>query len=389
MPLRRALKLTVCVALLVIAVVLFMRTDEDGSRQAAATEQTDAARVSVLTVQPREVIVYDQLPGRVSAYRTAEIRAQVNGIIQKRLFEEGASVEAQAILFQLDPAPFLADAEASAAVLARAEAELMNAQIKFDRAKLLSSQKILSAEAFNNATAAAAQAKANVSEARANLARRKLELSYATIRSPIAGVIGQSFMSEGGLATSSTTAPLAVVQQIDQVYVDVRQSSMSKEPLKDVASVGDTADGLPVPIFSVAGKPYDQSGTLLFSDISVDTATGSLGIRIRVANPTQQLLPGMFVRAKVPRGIFRQALMVPQEAFLRDPSGRPQLIIVGSDGTGNKRNVETGALVDGQYMVLRGISAGENIIVLGQDRVRPGAKLQTTPYRPSHNDMKS
>lgn len=387
MPLRRALKLLVCVACLVTAIFLYMRTDEDGSHQATATELAETARVSVLTVEPREVIVYDELPGRVSAYRTAEIRAQVNGIIQKRQFEEGTSVTAQTTLFQLDPAPFLADTEASAAVLARTEAELMNAQIKFDRAELLTSQKILSAETFNNATAAVAQAKANVSEAKANLARRKLELSYATIRSPIAGVIGQSFMSEGGLATSSATTPLAVVQQIDQVYVDVRQPSMSKT-LENVAAAGEAGDGLPVAILSLAGKPYDQPGTLLFSDISVD-ATGSLGIRILVANPKQQLLPGMYVRARVPRGIYRQALMVPQEAFLRDPSGRPQLIVVGADGTGNQRTVETGALVDGHYMVLHGISAGENIIVLGQDRVRPGAKLQTTPYRPSDSDLKS
>ncbi|WP_281037336.1 MULTISPECIES: efflux RND transporter periplasmic adaptor subunit [unclassified Rhizobium] len=377
--------------LLFPAVFLSACGDEKASRQAAATEHTEAARVSVLNVQPAKVVVYDELPGRISAYRTAEIRAQVNGIIQKKLFQEGASVDARTPLFQIDPAPFAADAEASAAVLARAEAELLNAQIKFDRAGLLSSQKILSAESFNNATATLAQAKANVAEAKANLARRKLELSYATISSPIAGVIGQSFMSEGGLASSSATAPLAVVQQIDQVYVDVRQSSMSKELLRDMASDGggEKTEGLPVKIFSIAGKPYEQPGKLLFSDISVDAATGSLGIRILVPNPAQQLLPGMYIRAKVPRAIYSQALMVPQEAVLRDPSGRPQLIVLGADGTGNRRNVETGALVDGQYMVLHGVSAGETIVILGQDRVQPGEKLQTTPYRPSANDIKS
>ncbi|KJF73751.1 RND transporter [Agrobacterium arsenijevicii] len=378
-------------ALLFPAVFLSACGDEKTSRQAAATEQTEAARVSVLNVQSAKVVVYDELPGRISAYRTAEIRAQVNGIIQKKLFQEGAVINAHTPLFQIDPAPFAADAEASAAVLARAEAELLNAQIKFDRAGLLSSQKILSAESFNNATATLAQAKANVAEAKANLARRKLELSYATISSPIAGVIGQSFMSEGGLASSSATAPLAVVQQIDQVYVDVRQSSMSKELLRDMASDGggEKAEGLPVKIFSIAGKPYGQPGKLLFSDISVDAATGNLGIRILVPNPAQQLLPGMYIRAKVPRAIYSQALMVPQEAVLRDPSGRPQLVVIGADDTGNRRNIETGALVDGQYMVLHGVSAGETIVVLGQDRVQPGEKLQTTPYRPSANDIKS
>lgn len=364
-------------------------SDEKAAQQATSAEPAAPARVSVLSVQPTKVVVYDELPGRVSAYRTAEIRAQVSGIIEKKLFEEGASIDAHAPLFQIDPALFIAEVDASSAVLARVEAELLNARIKFERTELLSAKQINSAEALNNAAAALAQAKANVAEAKANLARRKLELSYATIKSPIAGIIGRSFLGEGGLASSSATTPLAVVQQIDQVYVDVRQSAMSKEMLEGMASnTGDAALDLPVKILTIAGKAYDQPGKMLFSDISVDTSTGSVAIRVLVPNPAQQLLPGMYIRAQVPRAIYSQALMVPQEAVVRDPSGRPQLVVVDKDSHGSRRNVSLGALVDGQYIVLSGLEAKDNVVVLGQDRAQDGVKLETTPYMPSALDVK-
>ncbi|WP_296105115.1 efflux RND transporter periplasmic adaptor subunit [uncultured Agrobacterium sp.] len=340
------------------------------------------ARVSVMTVQPETVTVYDELPGRVSAYRTAEIRAQVSGIIQKKLYTEGVFVEANTPLFKIDPAPFSADVDAAAAVLARAEAELLNAQIKYDRAKSLSAREITSAESFNNATAALAQAKANVAEAKAILARRKLELSYATIRSPISGVIGQSFMSEGGLASSSGTSPLAVIQQIAKVYVDVRQSAMSLEVLRDTAAEAGSQnpDELPVKIMTIAGKPYSYDGKIQFSDISVDSATGSLGIRILVSNPDEQMLPGMYIRALVPRAVYGEAIRVPQEAVIRDLAGRPQIIVVGADGVGARRTVVLGPTVDGQYIVTGGLAAGETVVVLGQDRVESGQRLETSPY---------
>lgn len=370
---------------LCLPIFLLCACSDNGTGDGGAAETPPPARVSVMTVQPEPVTVYDELPGRVSAYRTAEIRAQVSGIIQKKLFTEGAFVEAGTPLFQIDPAPFSADVDAATAVLARAEAELLNAQVKYERARSLSSREITSAESFNNATAALAQAKANVAEAGAILARRKLELSYATLRSPISGVIGQSFMSEGGLASSSATAPLAVIQQIDQVYVDVRQSAMSLEALRDTASGAGTEnpDELPVKIITIAGKPFGHDGKVLFSDISVDSATGSLGIRILVPNPEEQLLPGMYIRAMVPRAIYGAAIRVPQEAIIRDPAGRPQIVVVGADKTGARRAVELGPLADGRYIVTGGLAAGETIVVLGQDRVQGGQPLERSPFSPA------
>ncbi len=364
-----------CVPLL----LLLACSDRPGAEEGRVAE-THAARVSVMTIQPQAVTVYDELPGRVSALRTAEIRAQVSGIIQKKLFQEGAFVEADTPLFQIDPVAFAADVDAAVAVLSRAEAELVNAKVKFERAKLLSVQKITTDEALNNATAALAQAEASVEEAKANLARRKLELSNATIRSPISGTIGQSFMTEGGLASTSATTPLAVVQQIDQVYVDVRQSSISLESLREtVPAAGMGApEELPVRIKTITGKAYGHTGRVLFSDITVDGATGSLGIRILVPNPEEQLLPGMFIRAMVPREVYAAALLVPQEAITRDPAGRPELVVVAADKTGVRRIVELGPVVDGKYLVKSGLAAGETIVVLGQERVQNGQPLETS-----------
>lgn len=373
------------VGIVCLPVLLLCACSDSSDGAANAGAKSQPARVSVMKVEPEPVTVYDELPGRVSAIRTAEIRTQVNGIIQKKLFQEGAIVEAGTPLFQIDAAPFSADADAAAAVLARTEAELLNAQLKFDRAKLLSTQKAVSTEAFDNAAAALQQSKASVAEARANLAKRNLELSWATIRSPISGIIGQSYMSEGGLASPTASSPLAIVQQIDQVFVDVRQSAMSIERLQDTVSEAGTAnlEELPIKIMTITGEPYSSAGKVQFSDISVDSATGSLGIRILVPNPQEQLLPGMYVRAMVPREVYSAALLVPQEAVTRDPAGRPQLIVVGTEKTGVRRTVELGALVEGKYLVKTGLSAGETIVVAGQDRVQEGQPLETVPAIPA------
>ncbi|MCM2292500.1 efflux RND transporter periplasmic adaptor subunit [Allorhizobium sp. BGMRC 0089] len=369
-------------AVLCLPIVLLCACSDKGETPNGDASQAEPARVSVIRVKPEPLTVYEELPGRVSAYRSAEIRAQVGGIIQKKIFREGTLVDKDAPLFQIDPAPFAADVDAAAAVLTRVEAEFVNAQIKFNRAELLSSKNAMSTESLNDATAALAQAKANVAEARANLAKRRLELSNATIRSPISGFIGQSFMSEGGLASPSATSPLAVVQQIDQVFVDVRQSAMSLEDLRNTASEAGVSNpqALAVKIMTLTGKPFSQDGKLLFSDITVDSATSSLGLRILVANPQGQLLPGMFIRAMVPRAVYSAALLVPQEAIARDSAGRPQLMIVGADGTGTARTVTLGEVVAGRYLVRSGLAAGEVVVVLGKERVQPGQHLETPPY---------
>ncbi|MGX1308101.1 multidrug efflux system membrane fusion protein [Amorphus suaedae] len=386
MRFRRPLHLALAATL---TMALGACSDPGSAKSDGGEGQTEAktapARVAAQKVQPRRVVVYDELPGRVSALRTAEIRAQVNGIVKKVLFTEGSDVLADQPLFQIDPAPFSADVDAASAVLARAEADLLNASAKHERIKSLAAGRIASAAALGDATAELARARANVAEAKANLARRKLELAYATVRSPIAGRIGQALTTEGGLASTGASTVLAVVQQIDRVYLDVRQPSMRLELLEEMLATGrsETAGGLPVEILTITGKPYDFPGTILFSDSRVDPGTGSIAMRVEVPNPYRQLLPGMYLRAKVPSAIYADALTVAQEAVRRGPSGEVTLKVVGNDNTASTRVVELGALVDGQYVILSGLKAGETVVVRGQDRADRGGALEIVPYRPS------
>ncbi|MCX5496371.1 efflux RND transporter periplasmic adaptor subunit [Kaistia dalseonensis] len=353
------------------------------SDTAEAEAATDPIRISVLKVQPHRVVVYDELPGRVSARRTAEIRPQVNGIVRSVIFTEGAEVLADQPLFQIDPAPFAADVEAASAVLARAEADLVNATVKHERVQALMAAQATSAAALGDAKAALAQARASVAEAGANLSRRELELAHATIRSPIAGRIGQALTSEGGLASVGAATALAVVQQIDSVYLDVRQSSIRREQVEERldGSRNEDTGALPVQILTITGKRYEFPGKILFSESTVDPGTGSIAMRVEVPNPHRQLLPGMYLHARVASAIYPDALTVPQQAVRRDPSGRAQLAVIGDDNSARTRDVELGPLVERQYVVLSGLRPGETVVVEGQDRTGAGQKLELVPYQ--------
>lgn len=340
------------------------------------------ASVTVTTVSPETVTIADELPGRVAALRTAEIRPQVGGIIESRLFEQGAEVSAGQALFQINPAPFKADVDIAAAVLQRTEAALVRAQAKYGRAREMVSSKAISRDAYEEAVADLAQAKANVAEAQATLQRRRLDLGFATVRSPIAGRIGSALASEGALVSTSNTNALAVVQQIDSVYVDVRQPASQIDVIRQAAETGqlEEASMIPVAILSASGKPYSMAGRALFSDISVDPGTGNVTVRVEVQNPDRMLLPGMYVRARLPRGVRHDALLVPQEAVVRDPTGRPQLVVVDNRKHGARRDVELGETVDGRTIVTSGLKAGETIVVQGQERVQDGMPLKVTPF---------
>lgn len=385
------LRLTLTLALLAgTAVVLGGCSDgTKGARNDDGGAQTEpaaaAVRVGVLKIEPHRVVVYDELPGRVSARQTAEIRPQVSGIVRSVLFKEGTEVAADQPLFQIDPAPFVADVEAASAALARAEADLANATVKHQRVEALAAREATSAAALGDAKAALAQARANVAEAEANLTRRKLEVSYATVRSPIRGRIGQALATEGSLASVGAAAPLAVVQQIDTVYLDVRQSSVLWAELEEGGGT-DRAAGSPasrVEILTITGKPYEFPGTVLFSDSTVDPGTGSIAMRVEVPNPHRQLLPGMFLRARVPSAIYADALSVPQQAVRRDAAGGAYLTILGRDKTASRRDVAVGPLVDGRYLILSGLEAGETVVVSGQERTDAGQPLEPVPYEPA------
>lgn len=318
----------------------------------------------------------DTLPGRVAAFRIAEIRPQVGGIIQRRLFTEGAMVRAGQPLYQINAAPFRADAASAAAALRRAEAVANQARVQRDRLKTLVETDAISRQQFDNAEAAVQQAEADVGVARATLARRNLDVGFATVTAPISGRIGASAVTEGALVSASGGEAMATVNQINQVYIDVSQPASRMEALRQLGQ------GSPeVELLDDAGKPLGVTGRLLFSDVAVDPATGDMRARVLVDNASGRLFPGMFVRVRMPRGPEQTALRVPQQAVTHT-GAQAQVMVVGADGKVQARPIKVGAVVNNQYIVESGLRPGETVIVEGQDRAQPGVAVKTKPWRP-------
>ncbi|WP_287250869.1 efflux RND transporter periplasmic adaptor subunit [Stenotrophomonas sp.] len=342
-----------------------------------------APAVTVATLSPSIVQLDDELPGRVAAVRTAQIRAQVGGIVLKRLFEQGAEVKAGTPLFQIDPAAFHAEVDSAAAMLQRSEATLARTRVQSERLQSLAAAQVVSHQARDDARAEHQQALADVAQARATLARRRLDLRYATVDAPIDGRIDQALVTEGALVTASDATPMAVVQELDQVYVDVRQPASMLESIQRSVVSGqlDKATGLPVTLLGSGGQAYPEKGRILFSGINVDAETGDIVLRIVVDNPERRLLPGMFVRARVPRGVQPAALLLPQQAVLRSTGGQAYAWVIGKDGKAVIRTVEIDGQVERQYVVKHGLHAGERVVVEGQERLQEGVVVDARPWK--------
>ena len=336
-----------------------------------------APRVSVVTVGPQVVQRDDELPGRVAAVRTAQIRAQVGGIVQRRMFEQGAEVHAGQPLFQIDPAAFRADVDSALAALQRSEAALGRSRVQSQRLQALAAVQAVSQQHRDDASAEHEQARAAVNEARAILARRQLDLRYATVSAPIDGRIDQALVTEGALVGVADAEPMAVVQQIDQVYVDVRQPASQLQSLQRSAVDGE----LPVTIIGAAGTPLPERGRLLFSGVNVDARTGDVILRILVDNPERQLLPGMYVRARVPRGAPASALLLPQQAVLRSAGGQAYAWVIAADGKAVIRTLEVDGSVNRQWLVRHGLKAGEKVVVEGQERLQEGVLVDPRDWQ--------
>lgn len=322
--------------------------------------------VTVLKLQAAPVVLSDELPGRVAAFRTADIRPQVGGIVLRRLFEQGADVKPGQKLFQLNAAPFQAEADAAAAALQSALATANRAGVQAERLKPLMEADAISRQAYDDAVAQREQAVASVAQARAALARRRLDLAFASIDAPIAGRIGSELVTEGALVGAADTAPMARIEQIDKVYVDVRQ------PAAALMARADAAGKLPVTILGADGKAYAQTGRILYSGTSIDAGTGDATIRVLVDNPQRALLPGMFVRARIARASVPDGLLVPQQAVLRAGDGQAQAWVLDRANKASLRPVEVGDVIDHQYVVSKGLKAGETLVVEGQERLQPG-----------------
>ncbi|WP_332851745.1 efflux RND transporter periplasmic adaptor subunit [Duganella sp. S19_KUP01_CR8] len=341
--------------------------------QAPPDEAPPSPKVSALTVAAGPVELAEDLPGRVTAFRTAEIRPQVGGIIQRRLFEQGAEVKAGTPLFQIHTAPFQADADTAAAALQRAEAALVRAKIQAERIRPLVQADAVSQQTYDDAVSQRDQAQAEVAQAKATLARRRLDLGYATVTAPISGRIGEELVTEGALVAQTDATPMARIQQIDQVYVDVRQPASMLRTLR-----GDSAHPPKAYILDGSGNNYGLDARILFSGINVDTGTGDMVLRILVDNRDRQLLPGMFVRARIARMADADGILVPQQAVLHTGSTRVWVVDAGNKAV--LRDVKLGGMVGHNYLITQGLKAGEKIAVEGLDRIQPDTKLDITPW---------
>lgn len=336
-----------------------------------------APRVTVMTVAPSRLELTEDLPARVAPIRIAEIRPQVSGIVRRRLFEQGADVHAGQPLFEIDRAPFRAEEETAAAALQRAEAALAHASTHAERLEPLVKADAISRQVYDDAVSQRQQAAADVAQARATLSRRRLDLTFATVESPIAGRIDQALVTEGALVASSDSTPMARVQQINQVYVDVRRPASSLDALHEAMAAQTSRNGgLPVSILRSDGSPYEVTGRILFSGINVDAGTGDLLLRVLVNNPQLRLLPGMFVRARVPRASYPQALTVPQQAVVRI-NGKPYVWTVDDSAKARIVAVELGEVSEGQYRIGSGLIAGQRVVIAGIERLAEDVLVET------------
>lgn len=350
--------------------------------------------VSVLTVTQEDVPILNELPGRIAPTRIAEVRPRVSGIVVARVFEQGSYVKEGDVLYRIDPAPFKVQVDSARATLQRAEAVQLQARQNADRQVTLRQRDISSGQQYDAAIAALAQADADVAAAKANLAAAELNLQYSEVKAPISGRIGRALITEGALVGTGAADILATIQQLDPVYADFTQSANEllhlRRAMKSGEIAGDKPDEPPVRLLFDDGSPYHHTGRLLFSEAAVDALTGQVTLRGEFPNPQGDLLPGMYVRVIIQQGVQRSAIAIPQQAVQRDGSGRSQVYVVKDGKTAELRMVTTGRVVDNRWVIENGLKAGEQIIVEGFQKLRPGAPVNLQPWKgPSGNDASS
>ena len=369
------------VSTVVITTVLLMgcaKSENSDQNTAEIHEVT----VSALTVQAQSISLIENLPGRVVAYRLAEIRPQVGGIVDKVLFKQGSYIQAGQSLFKLNSEIFQADVKSNQASLNRAESEAARLQVLLKRYAELVIVNAISKQEFNNTEAEYRKAKADVAQMEAILSRQQLNLKYATVTAPISGVIGELLVTEGALVSQGDTNAMAVVQQINKVYVDVKQSITDYEKLQEALQQGNLSDASHhVEILNSQGQPYSVTGEILFSDTKVDPDTGDVTIRILANNDNQKLLPGMYVRVNMSRAKVDNAILVPEQAIQHDISGKANVTVIDQKGQAQSKTVQLGQRYQNSYVVTQGIQAGEKIIVEGVDRIQPNQQLKVKQWQ--------
>lgn len=360
-----------------------------GCDQAAEQPKATASQgtpVGVVTIKSQTLTLKQELPGRVSAYQIAEIRPQVSGIVQSRLFTEGTQVEKGQALYQINSAIFEADLAASEAAVARAEASIASSKSKAARYKELLAIKAVSQQDFDEADATAKQAKAELLTAKAQLQAAQINLDYSHVASPISGQISKSSVTVGALVSANQAMALATVTQLDPIYVDLTQSSNELTKLKKALSSGslsvDADIQTEVELYMEDGSVYPHKGTLQFSEVTVNPSTGSVTLRAKFSNPEKLLLPGMYARASIVEGVQENAVLVPQRGVTRNTKGQPTAMVVSENNTVESRVLEVDRTIGSNWLVTKGLSAGDKLIVEGLQKIRPGAPVIVTEATP-------
>jgi membrane fusion protein, multidrug efflux system len=363
-PFRRS----ACIAFVIAALAPLLAGCDEPQSAIAATKAA-VPDVSIVTVNPQARALVRELPGRISPTRVADVRPRVSGIIIKRLFSQGSEVKAGDSLYEIDPRPFEVEVQSNEAALAKAKAVLEQASQHARRVATLTSQKAAPEAENEKAVASQRQAEADVEGRKADVARARLNLDYATIRAPIGGVVGAALVSEGALVVQNETAGLATIQQLDPIYADFTQSVTELNQLRRAYEAGDLDqipnDALKVRLVLDDGSVYPLPGRLLFSEAKVDAHTGQVTLRGEFPNPKRELLPGQYVRVQIEQGIDSDAIAVPQQAIQRNGGGSSEVFVVTADNRVAIQPVRVGSLQGGQWFVTDGLKAGDKVVVEG------------------------
>lgn len=350
------------------------RGGEQGAPEEGGAPWGAPPQVEVVTVAPRAVTLTTELAGRTEPFRFAEVRPQVGGIIQARAFREGALIEAGQLLYRIDPALHRANVNSAEAALAKARANLTTARLKAERYRDLLGRSAISEQDSDDADALYQQARAAVAVERARLRTAQINLDYTEITSPISGRIGRSSVTQGALVTAGQPTALAIVRQLDPIYVDLTQAGIASERLRGLLARDEGAE-VAVTLLLADGAAYEHRGRLAFSESTVDRRTGSVTLRALFPNPERRLLPGMFVRARVESERVEGGLLVPVPALSRDPKGRPTVMVVGEGERVEPRVLGGARLVGDEWLIEEGLAEGERVIVAGLQHIRPGVEV--------------
>jgi membrane fusion protein, multidrug efflux system len=377
--------------LMVFAGILCLGGCESGHGQQAGPPPVP--EVATVIIEPRQVELTTELPGRTSACLVSEIRPQISGIVQKRLFQEGADVKVGQLLYQIDPAPFQVALDSAKASLGRAQANLPAIRSRAERYRELLADRAVSRQDYDDASAAVEQALAEIGYWKTAVEAARIQLGYTQVTAPISGRIGRSSVTDGALVTAYQAMALATIQQLDPIYVDVTQSSAELLRLKRNLESGrlktNEENRKKVRLLLEDAMAYPFEGTLQFREVTVDPATGSFTLRIVVPNPEYLLLPGMFVRAVVKEGIAQQAILVPQQGVSRTPKGEPTALVVDEAGIVQQKMLTLNRAIGDQWLVSSGLAVGERLVVEGMMNIRPGAAVKAVSLEGSKSGVEA